>query len=611
MKVILATRHQLETITRLSDDIAEYRRAKETASFWLEQDNKEQKAWVETILNRLHIHDDRNVAICILDTGVNNGHPLIEPHLSSSDTQSVDPAWGTHDHNKHGTLMAGISAYGNLEEILTHNEIVQFRHYLESVKILPPSTSKGTELELWGYVTAEGVYRAEIQSPNVQRIVCMAVASADTRDRGRPSSWSAEIDQLCSGAEDDNRRLFIVCAGNTDARNRSNYFDAQLTDSIHDPAQSWNALTVGAYTQLDQITDRTMSDYSSIAPANGLSPFSTTSLTWDDKWPVKPEILMEGGNLAIDNAGFTTECDDLSVLSTFYDPQQAHFYPFNMTSAATAKAAWFAAQVQSEYPDYWPETVRALIIHSAEWTDTLKQQFLSDTPSKRDYKRLLRICGYGVPNLEKAIHCASNSLTLVAQSEIQPFDKKEKVSGYRTKDMHLYELPWPKAVLQDLHENEVEMRITLSYFIEPGPGEIGWRDRYRYASHGLRFDLNSPTESKDQFVRRINAAARDEENGHPGTSSASDYWVLGSQARDKGSIHSDIWKGTAVELAESNMIAVFPTIGWWRERSHLEKWNRKTRYALIISINTPEQDIDIYTPVKIQLETPVTIEVNV
>jgi hypothetical protein len=608
VKVIHANRDQLETISRLSDDIAEYRRAKETAAFWLDQNNKEQSEWVTSILERLEVDPDSRVAICILDTGVNNGHPLIIPVLKPEDCQSFDPAWGVNDHDKHGTLMAGISAYGDLQEILTHDELIRLKHCLESVKILPASGGNATEF--WGYITAQCIYKAEIQSPEKQRIVCMAVTSNDTHDRGRPSSWSAMLDQICSGADDDNRRLFIVSAGNVSVADRGNYPDAQMTDSIRDPAQSWNALTVGAYTQLDEIKDATLSGYEPVASADGLSPFSTTSLVWDDRWPIKPEIVMEGGNLAKDVSGFVTECDDLSMLSTFFDPQQAHFYPFNMTSAATAQAAWFAAQIQAEYPEYWPETVRGLMIHSADWTDTLKRQFL-ENGNKTAYKRLLRICGYGVPNLKRARFSASNSLTLIAQSEMQPFDKKGSGGGFCTRDMHFYELPWPKEILQSMPDSaNVQMRITLSYFIEPGPGEIGWKDRYRYASHGLRFDLNSPTETKTQFLRRINAAARDEENGHPGTSSSSEHWVLG-QTRDKGSIHSDIWNGTAAQLAASNMIAVFPTIGWWRERTHLDKWSRKARYSLIVSINTPEQNVDIYTPVAVKLGITIPVEISI
>jgi len=118
------------------------------------------------------------------------------------------------------------------------------------------------------------------------------------------------------------------------------------------------------------------------------------------------------------------------------------------------------------------------------------------------------------------------------------------------------------------------MRVTLSYFIEPGPGEIGWQDRCRYTSHALRFDLISPTETREQFIKRINKAARDAEEGHPGTQSASDHWKIGL-ARDKGSIHSDIWEGTTSELADSNILAISPRVGWWRERAHLGKWGQE------------------------------------
>ncbi len=606
VKLVHVNRDQLEAISRASDDVAEYRRAKETAAFWLGLDNKAQAEWVASILDMLSVEPNPDTAVCILDTGVNRGHPLLSPVLAEVDCTSFDPRWGAHDHDKHGTLMAGVGAYNNLQELLLHNEGIVLRHCLESVKILPPNGAN--EPNLWGHITAQSLYKAEIQAPDRKRIACMAVTSADTRDQGRPSSWSGALDQLCSGADDNHRRLFIVSTGNSVNDSRGHYPEAQETDSVHDPAQSWNVLTIGAYTQLNDIRDPTMSNYEPVAPRDGLSPFSTTSNEWDDRWPIKPELVLEGGNLAKRADGFLSECDDLSLLSTYYDPQKAHFYPFCMTSAATAQAAWMAAQIHVRYPEFWPETVRGLMVHSADWTETLKAQFCVNG-NKAAYKRLLRTCGYGVPSLQKALFSASNRLTMISQAEIQPFDKKDG-GRYRTRDMHIYELPWPKDVLQGMPaEASVKMRITLSYFIEPSPGEIGWEDRYRYASHGLRFDLNSPTERRDQFIRRINQAARDEENGHPGTSSPSGHWILG-QARDKGSVHSDIWKGSAAELAESNLIAISPLVGWWRERPHKGKWNRKTRYALIVSIETPETEVDIYTPVRIKLQTPVSVGIT-
>ncbi|MCA9398519.1 MAG: S8 family peptidase [Candidatus Omnitrophica bacterium] len=612
VKVIFANKEQLEKLTSLSDDIAEYRRAKETAAFWLEMDNKEQAEWVEELLKRSRVDHDSNVAVCILDTGVNHGHPLLSNILKDEDCQTVVEEWGVDDHKGHGTLMAGVVGYGDLKKCLESKDIVHIKHCLESVKILPKPPAHNKQ-ELWGYITAQAVSRAEIQAPHRKRIVCLAVTAKDTIDRGRPSSWSGQVDQLSSGVENDNKKLIIVCAGNiTDKVVASNYPDAQLTDSIHDPAQAWNVLTLGAYTELDILTNKTLQGFNPVAKKGELSPFSTTSCDWEGKWPNKPEIVMEGGNLATDGKGFRDEPDDLCVLSTYRDPATRHFYGFNMTSAATAQAAWFASQIQSSYHDIWPETIRALMVHSAEWTDALKRQFLAnpDNPSKTDCARMLRICGYGVPDLGRALYSGSNNLTLIAQEEIQPFDKKDEGSGYKTKEMHLYELPWPKEVLMALPpEVNLQMRVTLSYFVEPGPGEIGWKDRYRYASHALRFDVKSPRESTDEFLKRINAAVRSEEEGHPGTQSASEHWLIGSNGRDKGSIHSDIWKGTSAELAESGVMAIYPVIGWWRERAYLNKWNKQSRYSLVVSITTPEEEIDIYTPVanQIGIMTPVSI----
>ena len=153
------------------------------------------------------------------------------------------------------------------------------------------------------------------------------------------------------------------------------------------------------------------------------------------------------------------------------------------------------------------------------------------------------------------------------------------------------------------------MRITLSYFIEPGPGNIGWKDRYRYASHGLRFELKSPNETKDEFLKRINSQARHEEEGRPETSSPSEHWLLGQQ-RDVGSIHSDYWSGTAADLASSKFDSC-PTYGRLvAGKSASGRWNRTARYALIVSIETPTLEVDIYTPVANKIAIPIKISID-
>jgi len=249
------------------------------------------------------------------------------------------------------------------------------------------------------------------------------------------------------------------------------------------------------------------------------------------------------------------------------------------------------------------------MVHSAEWPDALKDQVFRQGKSKKaNIKQLLGICGYGVPILERALYSASNSLTLIAQAEIQPF--KADGAAYKTNEMNFHMLPWPKEALLELGETPVRMRVTLSYFIEPGPGEIGWKDRYRYASHALRFEMNAPGETMQHFFKRINMAVRTDKKDKPETKGPGDYWLIGPNSRDRGSLHSDTWEGTAADLATSNMIAVCPVIGWWRERSHLRKVEKKARYSLVVTISTPEETMDVYTPVAIQVGIAPQIQVS-
>ena len=594
--VVLADvkREQLISLVESSDDVAEIRLAKETAQFFMELPNRDQAEWVKDLLGRISVMSDTHVSVCVLDTGTNNKHPLLEALLADADCHSYDADWGTHDHDGHGTLMAGTAAFGDLLAQVQGTHGIEFVHCLESVKILPPQPGKN-EKKLWGYVTTQAVSRAEIQAPNRQRILCMAVSAKAERDRGRPTSWSAQIDSISSGYSDDQQRLFIIAAGNINDPNEwIQYPDSNFTNAVHDPAQAWNAVTVGAYTTKTRLTDPDISGYQAVAPADGLSPFSTTSVTWEPRWPVKPDIVLEGGNVLKGPDGTASSHDDLSLLSTFYRPNQHYFGLFDATSAAAAQAACLAAQIQAAYPQAWPETVRGLLVHSAQWTDAMKRQFLT-SGSKGDYARLMRICGYGVPNFARALECGSNYLTLIAQEEIQPFELI--ASRPRSKDMHIFEMPFPQDLLLGLGEMEVTLRVTLSYFVEPGPGEVGWKDRYRYPSHALRFDVNSPGEPLAVFEGRINPAFREEDEDSVATSAGSDRWTIGANGRKLGSIHSDMWVGTAAEISTCNLIGVYPVIGWWRERYHLGRCNRQARFSLIVSLHTPSQTIDIYTPV--------------
>ncbi len=52
---------------------------------------------------------------------------------------------------------------------------------------------------------------------------------------------------------------------------------------------------------------------------------------------------------------------------------------------------------------------------------------------------------------------------------------------------------------------------------------------------------------------------------------------------------------------------MYPVGGWWKERRNLGRWERRVRYALIVTIKTPAAEVDIYTPVAAQVSVPTEV----
>lgn len=607
--IMQGSKKQLLTSPLLLNNIAELRRARGTVEYFDSLPPYKQRESVDELLNRIEFSGDSqedSPYVCILDTGVNNAHPLIKSALHDDDLYSIFSNEDLSDDDGHGTEMAGAALFGNLDDLLNSTLPIRVSHRLESVKLIKKDGRN--EGENHGHLTVKAIDCTEDRMPKHQRLFSMALTTGNCK-KGHPSAWSAAIDMLSVNYENDllvSSRLFIISGGNTKRDYSFHYPDSNSTDEIHDPAQAWNALTVGAFTEKIHITEEDTESYVSLAPFGGLSPFSTTSVTWDPStWPIKPDVVFEGGNLAKDSLS-TVTIHSLSLLTCHSKLQERLFTVTRGTSVATAQCARMAAQLWAEYPNLWPETIRGLIVHSAKWTQSMINVFKKGSTPKKEYENLIRHCGFGVPNLEQARWSAKNSLTLIVQAGIQPFERGAG-SGITTRDMNIHSLPWPEHALEALGEREIEMKVTLSYFIEPSPGEKGFKERYQYESHGLRFEVRRPTETIKDFRQRINKLARKEDKTMSIATKVDPGWQLGSQLRHTGSIHSDIWRGSAVDLAKCGDIVVYPATGWWKELKRLKRYNRKTRYALLISILAPKIDIDLYSEIQNIVRASVSI----
>ncbi|EGR4210622.1 S8 family peptidase [Vibrio cholerae] len=605
---IRASQRKLEENVNLLFRVSEIRYPKITADFFDALLPSEQREWSDELLKRLNVtFSATSPYVCIIDSGVNVEHPLLSPFTRITDQRTVTEDNDPTDMIGHGTAMAGLAMWGDLTEALSSSDVNHIGHRLESVKTLRFNGDNiGKSL---GIITQNAVSEVEYHNPERSRIYSMSLSSGKGTDRGRPSSWSSAMDSLAVDylGEGALPRLFTVCAGNVDPTGNIEYPELNYLSDVHDPAQAWNVLTIGAYTEKDRISES--SDYVPVAPIGGISPYSTTSLEWERKnTPIKPEVVFEGGNVGRDEFG-CAGMQDLQLLTTYNDFSKRYFQCTNATSAANALAARFTAQIKSQYPHLWPETVRALTVHSADWTDemyALISAKRSDTDIKKaDMAKLVRKVGFGVPNIIKALNSASNSLSLVIQDELQPFTKPIGQST-KTNDMNLHDLPWPIEELYKIGEADVELTVTLSYFIEPNPSSRSILNKYSYASHQLRFDVKHHDESDDEFMRRINAAA----DGDKVSSTGDNNWTLGTIQRHRGSIHKDIWKGSAADLAARGKIAIYPASGWWKTRNSHERYDSKARYALIVSLSVPNVEVDLYSEIQTKIDSSIITKIT-
>ena len=605
--LILVNYNDLVALLQCSKYIAELNKCEEPNSFFIKESLTAQYDWVDNITNRLQ-PENSNATICLLDTGVSSAHPLLEPFIHEQDIHTVFDDGDVSDSDGHGTGMAGVALYHDLNQSLLSRDTITIPYRIESSKIL---RNQKNDPELYGAITAQGILFNEIENPDKDRSICMAVTT-DATD-GHPTSWSGAIDEIVAGvnifgADNENKRIMLISAGNVELSEFRDikYPAANINSYIQNPGQSWNALTVGAYNSKIRIDDTAFLGCHPVADVGELSPYSSTSVFWDNKWPIKPEILMDGGNIVYQD-NFYSNCDDLSLLTTNHKLSKNLFSTIWATSAATAQASKLSAEIYCKYPNAWPETIRALMVHSARWTDKMKQQFLpAESPKKSDIRVLLRSCGYGIPNLDRAVSCKNNYVNMIIEEELQPYDFDKSVV---TNELHIHKLPWPKEVLEALGDEEVELRVTLSYYIEPSPGHIGWKDKYTYQSCGLRFELKNSMESLDDFKKRINEIARAEDPNWHNVLGKPTSWYLGAKNRNVGSIHSDFMCVPAVDLSNANDIAVYPIGGWWKNRKRLKRYYDKIRYSLIISLSTKDTKVDFYTPIVTEIQNPVAVPI--
>lgn len=572
---------------------------------------EEQAEWVQDMLGRAQYGPTEQQVVSyvtVLDTGVTIAHPLIQPALDAADRHAANPGWTLDDNDGHGSRMAGLALFGDLRPHLQSTAAIPVPHRLESSKVIPDVGQN--PYHLLGDRTQRAINAVEIEPHRVRTFALATTTDDDTPHSGAPTSWSTELDQLAAGRSGltEQRRLMVVSAGNISPQHggAADYL-AKCDDineaEIESPAQAWNTIAVGAMTEMNGIGGHT--HRSALAEVGDLAPMSRTA-SWTKTWPIKPDIVLEGGNWYNDGTATPNQHGDLMMVTTSRNTPHRSFTHMSDTSAATALAARDLAILRADYPELWPETIRALYVSSARWTDRM----MSHVPAagrnrKGAYDVMFRRYGYGQPNLDRARNSASSAITLIAQDEIRPFENKG--SGRKLNEMRLFNLPWPAQVLRGLGAENVTLRVALSTFIEPNPSEVARGRKSRYASHGLRFALKGPDEDVEAFTTRVGRTATDDQQDDNGPGSSE--WDFGYNRRSVGSLHIDNMTIAANDLAQRGVLAVYPVGGWWKDNRKVDPARCVARFSLVVEIDAEDAEVDLYAEVQQRIAAQVAIQV--
>lgn len=270
---------------------------------------------------------------------------------------------------------------------------------------------------------------------------------------GKVGPWASILDTLAR----ELNVVIVVSAGNyTHDPGEGNSPDVHVQDypryvlydeaRVIEPATGAIVLTVGALAHAANVPSGSADDVSlqPIALESQPSPFTRSGPGLGGA--IKPELCEFGGNCAYDGTIRTVRKNlhELSVVSLNREYVTRLFTTDVGTSFAAPRVAHAAARLLETYPDASANLIRAFLAASASVPE----------PSLRALKPLgeeavLRVCGYGRPDLEYAQASDENRVVLYADSELA-FD-----------NFHIYEIPIPGELINSKETRSIT--VTLAF----------------------------------------------------------------------------------------------------------------------------------------------------
>ncbi|MEQ8538156.1 MAG: S8 family peptidase [Coleofasciculus sp. D1-CHI-01] len=452
---------------------------------------------------------DDDPLVCVVDSGVVSGHPLLVNWvIEERDFDTGENT--TTDLNGHGTSVAGLVVHGDIAKCIESHQW-QPRVRICSAKVLCHNRIS-EEVDIPANRRAELIIEEAIRYFVHERqcsIFNLSIASRDEVYRlERQFQWAEKLDELA-------RELDIVivqAAGNRpdppipeavytreEAQKaiRENLLNDQ-NQRICNPSTAALVLTVGAIARSDalghhqQNTGPRLRDAFAGVPANAPAPFTRIGpglSSGTKNFAIKPDIVAYGGNWAIQTVvGGNPSWKPFIFLGepTIQKEQNGRFITARYgTSFACPHVAHACAIASVSLETTLGQKPSANLIRALVGSATIPPPCPPDW--LEDEKETLRLVGYGICSVDDLTWSKKNQVRLIAMDEVE-LDK-----------LHIYRVAVPQVFLSTKGKRGITVALAYDPPVQSSRKEYLANTMWIEALHGL-------TTEEVELYRARNAA---------------------------------------------------------------------------------------------------------
>lgn len=521
----------------------------------------------------------------IINSGIMEEHKYIAPAITANESRSYligDVSTADYvEGGGHGTRVAGAVLYPN--GIPLSKDLYQLPCFIRNIRILDKDN------KLLNRLPAELMQEIVYDNKDC-KIFNLSINSSVPYRIKHMSSWASTIDTLMN----QENVIFLISAGNIPFGDIRNYLNSfvdypsfldEPNSRLANPAQSSFAITVGSINHAGFEDE----NWKSLGEQNDISAFSRVGTgIWG---MIKPDVVEFGGGLIASKTDFKTvrnnESTSPELIRSTLNGGGAYGRDIVGTSFATPKVSYIIAELSKIYPDENINLLRGLVAQGAR----LPNNFF-ENPTFNS----IRYFGYGIPSLERVTKNTNQRVTFYNTGEI------------KADEGQIYSLRIPESLRNQADDYNILIEVSLSYTTKVRRTRQMTRS---YLATSLDWASSKLGQSLNDFEKVVLKQIEDGQieldidNNDAQLikwkiRERKDWGVVKDINRSNSTLQKDWAIVKSYDLPEEISFAVIGHKGW-------DKSFEPVTYALIVSIEILDSNLEIYEAIKIENEAQIEI----